>query len=89
MNSNTSNEIKIAIIDDHELIRECLFNCLSLWGYRVVKSWQKLWAVYAIGFFCLSGLLDKSNWYLEDLMEIQQLKYLININKAQLHSQKR
>jgi DNA-binding NarL/FixJ family response regulator len=36
MNPNKNNDIKIAIIDDHELIRECLFTCLTQWGYSVV-----------------------------------------------------
>ncbi|OQP59412.1 hypothetical protein A3860_37785 [Niastella vici] len=35
MNINTT-KVKVAIIDDHPLMRDCLFNCLSVWGYDVI-----------------------------------------------------
>ncbi|MCS3797182.1 response regulator transcription factor [Niastella sp. OAS944] len=28
--------IKVAFADDHTMIRECLYNCLTLWGYSVI-----------------------------------------------------
>lgn len=34
--SISSTQVKVAIIDDHALMRNCLFNCLSIWGYDVI-----------------------------------------------------
>jgi DNA-binding NarL/FixJ family response regulator len=28
--------IKVAVADDHFMMRNCLFNCLGLWGYSVI-----------------------------------------------------
>jgi DNA-binding NarL/FixJ family response regulator len=32
------NQIKVAIVDDHALIRKCLHELLSLWGYMVIPQ---------------------------------------------------
>ena len=36
MCSLTNTKTKIAVIEDHLMLRECLLNCLSLWGYSVI-----------------------------------------------------
>ena len=36
MNDTKKNEVKIAIVDDHQMLREGLFNCLTIWGYSVI-----------------------------------------------------
>lgn len=36
MSTSPSSTIKVAFADDHIMIRECLFNCLTLWGYSVI-----------------------------------------------------
>ena len=33
---NSTGTIKVALVDDHAMIRNCLYNCLTLWGYKVV-----------------------------------------------------
>jgi DNA-binding NarL/FixJ family response regulator len=33
---NSTGTIKVALVDDHAMIRNCLYNCLTLWGYTVV-----------------------------------------------------
>lgn len=38
MNHIKKNEIKIAIVDDHQMLREGLFNCLTIWGYSVIMQ---------------------------------------------------
>lgn len=35
---NISSQIKVAIVDDHALIRKCLQELLSLWGYMVIPQ---------------------------------------------------
>ena len=35
---NISSQIKIAIVDDHALIRKCLQELVSLWGYMVIPQ---------------------------------------------------
>lgn len=36
MNNTKNNEVKIAIVDDHQMLREGLFNCITIWGYSVI-----------------------------------------------------
>lgn len=36
MTTSTSATIKVAFADDHTMLRECLYNCLTLWGYSVI-----------------------------------------------------
>jgi DNA-binding NarL/FixJ family response regulator len=36
MNCDQNNATKVAIIDDHLLIRECLFKFLTFWKYSIV-----------------------------------------------------
>lgn len=36
MSTSPSATIKVAFADDHIMIRECLYNCLTLWGYSVI-----------------------------------------------------
>lgn len=38
MNNTKNNEVKIAIVDDHQMLREGLFNCLTIWGYSVIMQ---------------------------------------------------
>jgi DNA-binding NarL/FixJ family response regulator len=35
---NPNSHIKVAIVDDHDLIRKCLQELLSLWGYTVLPT---------------------------------------------------
>ncbi|OQP59522.1 hypothetical protein A3860_37435 [Niastella vici] len=35
---NLSSQIKVAIVDDHALIRKCLQELVSLWGYNVIPQ---------------------------------------------------
>jgi DNA-binding NarL/FixJ family response regulator len=35
---NVNSQIKVAIVDDHALIRKCLQELLSLWGYMVIPQ---------------------------------------------------
>jgi CheY-like chemotaxis protein len=36
MTNSSSATIKVAFADDHSMIRECLYECLTLWGYSVI-----------------------------------------------------
>jgi DNA-binding NarL/FixJ family response regulator len=36
MTTSLSATIKVAFADDHAMLRECLYNCLTLWGYSVI-----------------------------------------------------
>lgn len=36
MSSKSNKDIKIAIVDDNEVMRDCMNHCLSLWGYSVI-----------------------------------------------------
>jgi DNA-binding NarL/FixJ family response regulator len=36
MSSKSNKDIKIAIVDDSEVMRDCMNHCLSLWGYSVI-----------------------------------------------------
>jgi DNA-binding NarL/FixJ family response regulator len=36
MTTSTPATVKVAFADDHTMIRECLYNCLTLWGYSVI-----------------------------------------------------
>ena len=36
MNNTKNNEVKIAIVDDHQMLREGLFHCITIWGYSVI-----------------------------------------------------
>lgn len=36
MSSKSNKDIKVAIIDDNEVMRGCMNHCLSLWGYSVI-----------------------------------------------------
>lgn len=38
MNHIKNNEVKIAIVDDHQMLREGLLNCLTIWGYSVIMQ---------------------------------------------------
>jgi DNA-binding NarL/FixJ family response regulator len=35
---NINSQIKVAIVDDHALIRKCLQELVSLWGYMVIPQ---------------------------------------------------
>jgi DNA-binding NarL/FixJ family response regulator len=35
---NNKSQIKVAIVDDHALIRKCLQELISLWGYMVIPQ---------------------------------------------------
>jgi DNA-binding NarL/FixJ family response regulator len=35
---NPNSQIKVAIVDDHALIRKCLDEILKLWGYTVLPQ---------------------------------------------------
>lgn len=35
---NPNSQIKVAIVDDHALIRKCLQELVSLWGYMVIPQ---------------------------------------------------
>ncbi|AEV98141.1 hypothetical protein A4D02_33660 [Niastella koreensis] len=35
---NLNSQIKVAIVDDHALIRKCLQELVSLWGYMVIPQ---------------------------------------------------
>ena len=35
---NNNSHIKVAIVDDHALIRKCLQELVSLWGYMVIPQ---------------------------------------------------
>ena len=35
---NPNSPIKVAIVDDHDLIRKCLQELLTLWGYLVIHQ---------------------------------------------------
>ena len=36
MSSKSNKDIKVAIIDDNEVMRDCMNHCLSLWGYSII-----------------------------------------------------
>jgi DNA-binding NarL/FixJ family response regulator len=36
MDSKSNKDVKVAIIDDNEVMRDCMNQCLSLWGYSVI-----------------------------------------------------
>lgn len=35
---NINSQVKVAIVDDHALIRKCLQELVSLWGYMVIPQ---------------------------------------------------
>ena len=35
---NINSQIKVAVVDDHALIRKCLQELLSIWGYMVIPQ---------------------------------------------------
>jgi DNA-binding NarL/FixJ family response regulator len=36
MSNNFNQQFKVAIIDDSNIMRECINSCLTLWGYSVI-----------------------------------------------------
>jgi DNA-binding NarL/FixJ family response regulator len=96
---NSTGTIKVALIDDHAMIRNCLHNCLTLWGYSVViqayngKDFFNQLSVQDPPGICIVDInMPEMNGYItvkllkERCPEIKTLVFSMNINSGTNHT---